>query len=202
MRAKGKITQWDDAKGFGFIQPMLKGERVFVHVKALQNRTRRPVIGEVVTYSVGKDDRGRAQANAVTFAGEKLIVKAARTSSRWPLLLVFSFITALVVAFALERLPLYIIAAYAVISLFTFISYWLDKRKAQAGRWRIPEANLQFLSLLGGWPGALLAQSYLRHKSQKRDFLIVFWLTVLVNLAVLSWLTGQGSQLFQALALL
>ncbi|HEY0924929.1 DUF1294 domain-containing protein [Rheinheimera pacifica] len=122
-------------------------------------------------------------------------------SSRWPLLLVFTFITALVVAFALERLPLYIIAAYAVISLFTFISYWLDKRKAQAGRWRIPEANLQLLSLIGGWPGALLAQSYLRHKSKKRAFLSVFWLTVLVNLAALSWVAGHGGQQFRALAL-
>ncbi|MDP2715724.1 cold shock and DUF1294 domain-containing protein [Rheinheimera sp.] len=201
MRVKGKITQWDDAKGFGFIQPMLKGERVFVHVKAVQNRTRRPVIGEVITYSVGKDDKGRVQANAVTFAGEKLIVKAARTSSRWPLFVLFAFIAVLLLAFALDKLPLYVIAAYAVISLFTFISYWLDKRKARAGRWRIPEANLQLLSLIGGWPGALLAQSYLRHKSQKRAFLAVFWLTVLVNLAALSWLTWQGGQLFQAFAL-
>jgi uncharacterized membrane protein YsdA (DUF1294 family)/cold shock CspA family protein len=201
MLVKGKITQWDDAKGFGFIQPLLKGERIFVHIKALQNRARRPVIGEVVTYSVGKDDKGRAQANAVTFAGEKLIVKAARTSSRWPLLLIVVFSIALAVAFALKKVPLYVIAAYAVISLFTFISYWLDKRKAQAGRWRIPEANLQLLSLIGGWPGALLAQSYLRHKSKKRAFLAVFWLTVLVNLAALSWVAGQGGQLFWALVL-
>ncbi|WP_215398058.1 DUF1294 domain-containing protein [Rheinheimera oceanensis] len=192
MRVKGKITQWDDAKGFGFIQPLLKGERIFVHIKALQNRARRPVIGEVVTYSVGKDDKGRAQANAVTFAGEKQVIKAARSSSRWPMLLVAVFSAALAVAFALEKLPLYVIAAYAVISLFTFISYWLDKRKAQAGRWRIPEANLQLLSLIGGWPGALLAQSYLRHKSKKRAFLTVFWLTVLVNLAALSWLAVQA----------
>lgn len=201
MRVKGKITQWDDAKGFGFIQPMLKGERVFVHIKAMQNRARRPVIGEVVTYSVGKDNKGRAQANTVTFAGEKLVIKAARSSSRWPVLLVVVFSAVLAVALALEKLPLYVIAAYAFISLFTFISYWLDKRKARAGRWRIPEANLQLLSLIGGWPGALLAQSYLRHKSKKRAFLTVFWLTVLVNLAVLSWVAGRGGELFRALAL-
>jgi uncharacterized membrane protein YsdA (DUF1294 family) len=120
---------------------------------------------------------------------------------RWPLLFVAVFSAALAVAFALKKVPLYVIAAYAVISLFTFISYWLDKRKAQAGRWRIPEANLQLLSLIGGWPGALLAQSYLRHKSKKRAFLAVFWLTVLVNLAALSWVAGQGGQLFWALVL-
>ena len=54
MRVKGKITQWDDDKGFGFIQPMLKVtpkvERVFLHATALQNRGRRPQVGEVVTY--------------------------------------------------------------------------------------------------------------------------------------------------------
>ena len=120
---------------------------------------------------------------------------------RWPLLFVAVFSAALAVAFALGRLPLYVIVAYAVISLFTFISYWLDKRKAQSGRWRIPEANLQLLSLIGGWPGALLAQSYLRHKSKKRAFLTEFWLTVLVNLAALSWLAGQDGQLVPALAL-
>lgn len=187
MLVKGKITQWDDAKGFGFIQPLLKGERIFVHIKALQNRARRPVIGEVVTYSVGKDDKGRTQANAVTFAGEKLIVKAARTSSRWPLLLIVVFSIALAVAFALKKVPLYVIAAYAVISLFTFISYWLDKRKARAGHWRTPESTLQLLALLGGWPGALLAQSYLRHKSQKRPFLLLFWCAAVLNLIALSW---------------
>lgn len=118
-------------------------------------------------------------------------MRVKRKITRWPLLLVTVFSLALAVAFSLGRLSLYVIVAYTVISLFTFISYWLDKRKAQAGLWRIPEANLQLLSLIGGWPGALLAQSYLRHKSKKRAFLTVFWLTVLVNLAALSWVAVQ-----------
>ena len=80
---------------------------------------------------------------------------------------------------------------YAGLSVLTFITYWLDKRKAQAGRWRTPESTLQFMALLGGWPGALLAQSYLRHKSQKRAFLFVFYLMSLVNLVALSWLQSQ-----------
>jgi len=117
-------------------------------------------------------------------------MRVKRKITRWPMLLVAVFTTALAVALVLERLSLYIIAAYAIVSLVTFISYWLDKRNAQAGRWRIPEAHLQLLSLLGGWPGALLGQNYLRHKSKKRAFLTVFWLTVLVNLAGLSWLAG------------
>lgn len=191
MRIKGKITQWDDAKGFGFIQPMLKGERVFVHIKALQNRTRRPVLGEVVTYSLGKDEQGRLQAQDVTFAGEKHRIRTAKTAPKVPLLLVLGFAGVLTLALFLGTLPLYVLAAYALLSVLTFIAYWWDKRQAQAGRWRTQESTLQLLALLGGWPGALLAQAYLRHKSQKRPFLVVFWFTVVVNLIALSWAASQ-----------
>ena len=41
------------------------------------------------------------------------------------------------------------------------------------------EAQLHLLELLGGWPGALLAQRRLRHKCSKRSYQIVFWLIVL-----------------------
>ena len=191
MLVKGKITQWDDDKGFGFIQPLLKGQRVFVHIKALQNRSRRPVIGEVVTYAIGKDEQGRLQAQQVTFAGEKRKIKAARTAAKWPLWCVLAFAAVLAAAVATAKLPLYVPLLYAGLSVCTFVAYWLDKRKAQAGRWRTPESTLQFMALLGGWPGALLAQSYLRHKSQKRAFLVVFYLGALLNLIALAWLHSQ-----------
>ena len=196
MLVKGKITQWDDDKSFGFIQPLLKGERVFVHIKALQNRARRPVVGEVVTYAIGKDEQGRLQAQQLTFAGEKRKINKARTSAKWHLWCVLVFAAVIGVAVATAKLPLYVVLIYAGLSVCTFVAYWLDKRKAKAGRWRTPESSLQFMALLGGWPGALLAQSYLRHKSQKRAFLTVFWFSVLVNLAALSGLAWQGGQLF------
>lgn len=188
MRLKGKITQWDDDKGFGFIQPMLKGERIFLHIKALQNKARRPVIGEIVTYTTTQDSKGRLQAGSVTFAGEKLRLKKAKAGSVMPLLLVMLFFAGLLLACWQGKLPAYIVAAYLLLSVVTYFSYWLDKRKAQAGRWRTAESTLQFMSLLGGWPGALLAQRYLRHKSQKRSFLWQFWFTVVLNLAVLLYL--------------
>lgn len=40
------------------------------------------------------------------------------------------------------------------------------------------------MALLGGWPGALLAQQVLRHKSAKAEFRQVFWVTVLLNAAL------------------
>jgi hypothetical protein len=46
---------------------------------------------------------------------------------------------------------------------------------------------------MGGWPGALVAQETLRHKSKKASFRIVFWATVLINCAGLAWLhTADG----------
>ncbi len=197
MRIKGKSMQWDDAKGFGFIQPILKGERVFVHIKALQNRTSRPVLGEVVTYNLSKDEQGRLQAQDVTFAGEKHRIRTAKTASKAPLLLVLGFAGVLTLALFFAKLPLYVLVAYALLSVLTFIVYWWDKRQALARRWRIQESTLQLLAMLGGWPGALLAQAYLRHKSQKRPFLVVFWFAVVVNLIALSWAASQQFLLLQ-----
>ncbi len=55
----------------------------------------------------------------------------------------------------------------------------VDKRRAEEGLWRIPEANLHLLELLGGWPGAFLAQRRLRHKCSKGSYQVMFWLIVL-----------------------
>lgn len=61
-------------------------------------------------------------------------------------------------------------------SLATFILYAWDKRQARLDRWRVPEKRLHLLELAGGWPGALLGQQILRHKSSKQSFLTIFWL--------------------------
>ena len=84
--------------------------------------------------------------------------------------------------------------AYVVMSTITFIVYTIDKSAAQFGRWRTREATLHLLALAGGWPGALAAQQVLRHKSRKRSFRVVFWLTVVLNGAALAWLhSSDGS---------
>jgi uncharacterized membrane protein YsdA (DUF1294 family) len=69
----------------------------------------------------------------------------------------------------------------------TYFIYGFDKSAAQNQRWRVAERTLHLLALLGGWPGALCAQQRYRHKSKKSAFLVVFWLTVLVNCSVLGW---------------
>ena len=74
-------------------------------------------------------------------------------------------------------------AWYGVMSLGTFVVYGIDKRRAkQEGSDRISEKTLHVLSLLGGWPGAIAGQKLFRHKTYKKSFPLVFWLTVLGNL--------------------
>ncbi len=78
--------------------------------------------------------------------------------------------------------------ACGLMSLLTYAVYAADKQAARQGRRRVPERTLHLLALLGGWPGALLAQRQLRHKSSKNGFLWVYWLTALMNCALLAGL--------------
>ena len=84
-----------------------------------------------------------------------------------------------------------LVTAPIVISVITFFVYRTDKRRAEAGEWRIPEATLHLAELFGGWPGAFLAQRQFRHKTSKASFLVVFWAIVLIHqLVALDSLAG------------
>ena len=75
-----------------------------------------------------------------------------------------------------------------------------DKQAAQSGSWRTSENTLHILSLLGGWPGALLAQFQLRHKSRKQPFKFVLWVTIALNIGCFIWLFSEsGKNLIQGL---
>ncbi|PMG48167.1 hypothetical protein BCU90_09660 [Vibrio lentus] len=86
---------------------------------------------------------------------------------------------------------------YLVIGIVTFFVYAKDKRAAINGNWRVPEKTLHIFSVAGGWLGALIAQDKLRHKTQKQPFRAIYWLTVVINVAVFLWtLTPSGQAIF------
>lgn len=90
-------------------------------------------------------------------------------------------------------LPLLLWSLLAL-NLATFVVYGIDKSRARADRWRIPEAWLLGLGFFGGFPAAWLAMSFFRHKTRKTSFRVRL---ILLSLAspvwVLGWLWWRGS---------
>jgi uncharacterized membrane protein YsdA (DUF1294 family) len=72
---------------------------------------------------------------------------------------------------------------YLLMSTLAFFVYAYDKSAAVRGERRIRERSLLLLSLLCGWPGALIARKWLRHKSSKDSFRLAFRISVLLNIA-------------------
>jgi uncharacterized membrane protein YsdA (DUF1294 family) len=87
-----------------------------------------------------------------------------------------------------------------VMSLITFVTYWIDKRRAQRGidDRRIPESTLHVLSLMGGWPGAIVAQETFRHKTRKTSFRIMMWVTIFLHGIGITWSLLELKQKFTA----
>lgn len=196
MRYQGRITQWKDEQGYGFITPNGGGESVFLHIKAFRRRHERPAGDEIVTYVLSLDAKGRPRAEAVEFVrgtSRSSAVTAAGPSA-WPLGVASLFFATLIAATLTGKLPLPVLWLYAAASFTAFVAYWIDKRAARKGRWRTKESTLHLLALIGGWPGALIAQQQLRHKSAKASFRFVFWITVLLNCGGLGlFLTPGGA---------
>jgi len=97
------------------------------------------------------------------------------------------FLVSLCIAAARGSLPVAVPIVYVVASAAAVIVYAADKSAARRDDWRTPERMLHLLALVGGWPGALVAQTVFRHKTRKVPFRIVFWATVALNCGALVW---------------
>jgi cold shock CspA family protein len=136
MRIKGEITSWNDEKGYGFISPMAGGDRVFVHIKAFSNRSRRPVVGDVLTYSVSADARGRPCAVDVATAGSSRTARSSQSPDVLPYAIAAGILLAVGGAVLVSAIPVSILLFYIVVSFTTFAVYALDKSAAKKGAWR------------------------------------------------------------------
>ena len=186
MRNDGVVTRWEDSRGFGFITPTTGGPQVFLHVS--ETRGRRPEVGDALTYLTTWDDRGRIRASDVTFTTtSRSRTRIDRTSAAAGVV-ALAFLGLLAVLAALGFLPWLLVAFSAAMSVMAFALYRADKAAATKGAWRISESQLQLVSMLGGWPGALLAQRVYHHKTRKQSFQLLFWITVIVNCVALVWI--------------
>ncbi|EGR1768218.1 DUF1294 domain-containing protein [Vibrio parahaemolyticus] len=192
MMMKGQILEWNDSKGYGFISVIGDEQKVFIHVSSIKNRGRRPKLNDSVTFEVTKDSKGRLNAENVVIEGV----------NGFPLTVLFgfSFLVAASASVIVFNGQLLLIPVYLILSTFTYLMFAWDKQAAQNGRWRTPENTLHFLSLIGGWPGALLAQFQLRHKSKKQPFKFMLWVTIALNVSCFVWLlTYSGKNFIQGI---
>ncbi len=183
MRNQGTLTSWNDERGFGFITSGDDGRKVFVHINSFSNRGKRPELNLALSYTLSSDSKGRSCAANVLFADERR--KSGLSSSVIALLFLAAVASC---SFYFNKIPRLIFIVYVFASLLTFIMYAKDKSAANNGSWRTPESTLHLLSLFCGWPGALIAQQTLRHKSKKQSFHFVFWVTVVLNCGAFSLL--------------
>lgn len=201
LRYQGKLTNWNDKKGFGFVEPNGGGSLSFVHISALRKRSRRPKEGDLIVYEQVKEANGKFKAKNVSLATDRqLKITASRKPSKLGYVVITIFVVALISATLLNLLPTEVLVFYFGASCLAIIAYALDKRSAQNGRWRTPESHLHLLGLLGGWPGAFYAQNKLKHKTSKKAFKQIYWVTAMVNVSVLVWFfSKQGQQLIAAI---
>jgi len=127
-------------------------------------------------------------------------VQRQRPVSRLPRWIAAGFLVFIALATGAGRLPPAVFGLYGLSSSLTLIAYAMDKSAARRNGWRIRENTLHLLALIGGWPGALVAQNRLRHKSAKKPFLTIFWLSVLLNCIALGLvLTASSGQALKTL---
>ena len=199
MRDQGRLIEWFDDKGYGFIQPNdSTKDRVFLHIKDFARPGPRPIVGCALEYLIILDERGRYRAQQVTYLKASQVKtkpkKAKDNVVRMPKkisamqILCIVYILALAILSAIGLLKGMALLAISLVNVATYWFYAQDKEAAQLGKRRVPENTLHILSFFGGWPAAWLAQQRLRHKTQKQPFRQIYFCTIAFNILLILWL--------------
>lgn len=91
----------------------------------------------------------------------------------------------------MKTLPLLALCYFFLISFLTAIITAIDKYKAQKGKWRIPEATLFILALLGGSVSEYITMRLIRHKTLHKRFMIGLPTIIILQLVLLFYILTQ-----------
>lgn len=202
MQQTGRLATWNDERGFGFID-CEDGDRVFVHIKSIARIATRPRIGDRLRFDLGPGRDGRPSAINVRVEGANPVdPRAARrglprsaqrlTGRRLVRLLLAAVLAAALVAAAKTgQLPAWFGWIYLGMGLVSGFAYLVDKRRAEADAWRVPESSLHTLDLVFGVAGGLVAQAAFNHKVSKPPFAaMTLLITALHVMAIMALATG------------
>ena len=197
MRDQGRLVEWLDDQGYGFIQPNdADKDRVFLHIKDFARQGPRPIVGCALEYTVAHDGKGRFRAHQVTYLKASQthntstpIKKMKQETKLHPIqIAAVVYILALAVLSISGLISGILLLFISIINAATYWFYAQDKEAAQLGNKRVAENILHILSFLGGWPSAWLAQQKLRHKTQKQPFRRIYFCTIVLNILLILWL--------------
>ena len=178
MLLKGQITERNKERGFGYLDS--EGKRIFLHWRDFKERRHELQLGDVILFTLGTDKQGRSCAKEAIHARSISPTAGGHLRGRhWLFLMVLLALPAYAVATTFSaKIAGYVALWCLLISWCTDMMYSWDKRKARNKEWREPEHILHFMELIGGWPGAFIAQRRFRHKSSKGPYQFVFVLIV------------------------
>lgn len=185
-RIQANIVEWKPEKGYGFARLPGGTERVFVHARALTNRSSRPKRGDAVEFDLVKSQKGYSGANVRLLSGDEF-------ARRLPLHLVTAAMLLILVQLdiILGRAPFALAVVYAGMGALSVYLYGQDKQAAKAGLWRVSETHLLLVDLFGGIIGGLLAQHRYWHKMSKEPYQNRIFVVVAIHAAFLAAL-GSG----------
>lgn len=202
---QGTVCYWRDDKGFGFLATA-SGERLFFHIRDFETAPyRRPQQGDLLYFQQGQDKQHRPCALSLQLSAPTtaLITPSTKTmSDQGPAIYQiqhqawcfrYLFFAVLVLSLLAGSFAFTVPLFYLEASLFTYWLYQIDKKLACSGQQsRLPEESLQMFSLIGGWPGAWLAQKRLHHKVHKAPFQREFRFVIYGNSCFLLWLLSES----------
>ncbi|RUO49640.1 DUF1294 domain-containing protein [Pseudidiomarina donghaiensis] len=192
LRRNGTVISWNADKGYGFIQSANNQQQFFAHITAFSNRRRQPAIGDHVTFMEQRQADNKHRAIDIDYVHTKL------SFALLPILTIaVAYIAVIAYLGLLGYLPVQLWLIFTFVSVIAYVFYALDKKAALNNKRRTPEDWLQFLALMGGWPGALIAQQQFRHKTRKTSFRVVFYLAVLINIATITFYILEKDTIIQ-----
>lgn len=212
MQLNGTVVFWRDDKGFGFVQCDETNEKLFFHIRDMKGQGDRPKPGDKLQFSLSQDKQQRNIAAPWRFANKAANSQFKKVSAKvlqgaadiayanhTALLFRIAFLIAVVIALLFGKLLYVLPLLYLEASIFTYWLYKADKDAAIARHGnRLTEETLQLFSLIGGWPGAYLAQQQLAHKRSKLSFRREFGFVILGNALLVVWLLSPWGQAFLA----